>query len=242
MGLVNSIKSYWISLFFSILSIKSRKDYLTMNIIILQGNLGSEPEMSYTNSGIARTTFSLAVNQRWTGYDGVQQEKTVWFRITCWRKQAETTSQYLRKGSKVLIQGEAEEAYGYLNRDGENAASNQVTAQKVTFLDPPTHNQAGQPYQPQANNNPMPAPATNGAIQQPAQPAVVNNGAAMPQASPQPVPKQRRRAPQQVAPQVPELAEGQPVNHINQQMPQFPEQQLGDQNAPDENLDELIPF
>jgi single-strand DNA-binding protein len=102
--------------------------------ITLIGNLGSDPEMRYTPSGVPVATFSLAVNRRWTGQDGQKQEKTTWFRITSWRKQAEIVSQYLTKGSKVLIVGEIEEARPWTDKDGNTRVSLEVTAQNVQFL------------------------------------------------------------------------------------------------------------
>lgn len=102
--------------------------------IILIGNLGSDPEMRYTPSGVPVTSFSLAVNRRWTGQDGQPQEKTTWFRITAWRKLAETTSQYLTKGSKALVVGELEEARTYTDRNGNPQVSIEITAHNVRFL------------------------------------------------------------------------------------------------------------
>lgn len=102
--------------------------------ITLVGNLGNDPEMRYTPSGVPVASFSLAVSRSWVGQDGQRQEKTVWFRVTAWRKLAETVSQYLTKGRQVLVIGEMEEARGYLDREGTARASLEVTAQTVRFL------------------------------------------------------------------------------------------------------------
>ena len=101
--------------------------------ITMIGNLGNAPEMRYTPSGVAVASFSLAVNKEWTT-DAGKQSKTVWFRVTTWRKQAEIVSQYLNKGSKVMVVGEIEEARAFTDRDGNNRASLEVTAQTVKFL------------------------------------------------------------------------------------------------------------
>lgn len=106
-----------------------------MNQAILTGNLGSEPEMRYTPSGVPVTSFSLAVNRSWTDGNGERQTKTIWVRISCWRKLAEVVSQYLVKGSKVLVNGELEPARAYKDKDGNAAASLEVTATTVEFLD-----------------------------------------------------------------------------------------------------------
>lgn len=102
--------------------------------IILIGNLGNDPEMRYTPTGVPVTSFSLAVNKTWTNQEGQRQEKTTWYRVNTWRKQAETVSQYLTKGSKVLVVGELEDARAYTDRDGNLRASLEVTAQTVRFL------------------------------------------------------------------------------------------------------------
>ncbi|MEM7537805.1 MAG: single-stranded DNA-binding protein [Chloroflexota bacterium] len=102
--------------------------------ITLIGNLGADPEMRYTGTGTPVTSFRMAVSRQWTGQDGQRQEKTTWFRVTCWRRQAEIVSQYLTKGSKVLVVGEMEEPNAYMDRDGNPRASLDVTAQTVRFL------------------------------------------------------------------------------------------------------------
>lgn len=102
--------------------------------ITLVGNLGSDPEMRYTPSGVPVATFSLAVHKSWTGNDGQRQEKTTWFRVTTWRRQAEIVSQYLTKGSRVLVVGEVEDPYVFVGQDGSPRASLQVTAQLVRMM------------------------------------------------------------------------------------------------------------
>ncbi len=102
--------------------------------ITLVGNLGRDPEMRYTPSGVPVTSFSVAVNKRYQGQDGQWQDKTIWFRVTAWRKLAETASQYLTKGSKVLVVGELEEPRIWTDRDGQAQASLDVTAQTIRFL------------------------------------------------------------------------------------------------------------
>ena len=73
--------------------------------IIIVGNLGKDPEMRYTPSGQAVTSFSVASSREYTGSNGQKVKETIWFRVSAWGKQAETTNQFLRKGSKVLVEG-----------------------------------------------------------------------------------------------------------------------------------------
>jgi single-strand DNA-binding protein len=100
----------------------------------LVGNLGNDPEMRYTPSGVPVTSFSLAVNRTWTNQEGQKQEKTIWFKVTAWRKLAETVSQYATKGQQVLVVGELEEPRTFTDRDGNMRVSLDVTAQTVRFL------------------------------------------------------------------------------------------------------------
>jgi len=102
--------------------------------ITLVGNLGNDPEMRYTPSGIPVASFNMAVNKTWTTQDGQRQDKTTWFRVTAWRRTAETVSQYLSKGRRVLVVGEIEEARPYTDREGNPRASLEVTAQIIKFI------------------------------------------------------------------------------------------------------------
>ena len=70
--------------------------------LTLVGNLGSDPEMRLTASGTSVASFTLAVNKTWVTQDGEKKEKTTWFRITAWRKLAETAAQHLAKGRQIL--------------------------------------------------------------------------------------------------------------------------------------------
>lgn len=107
--------------------------------IIIVGNLGRDPEMRFTPSGQAVTSFSVATNRSYNGKDGEVKE-VVWFRVQVWGKQAESCNQYLRKGSKVLVEGRLnpdKETGGpriWNAQDGEPRSQFEVTAATVRFL------------------------------------------------------------------------------------------------------------
>jgi single-strand DNA-binding protein len=101
--------------------------------LIIVGNLGSDPELRYTSSGTPVATFSVAVNRKWTNTDGTPGEETKWFRVTTWRKLAETCNQYLAKGRQVMVIGRVA-ASGFIGQDGSAKASLEVTADSVRFL------------------------------------------------------------------------------------------------------------
>lgn len=103
--------------------------------ITLIGNLGGNVELRNTPSGVPVAAFSLATSRTWTDGNGQRQEKTLWLRVTAWRKLGETASKYLAKGSKVLIVGELEEPRTWTDKEGNTRASLEVTASEIRFLD-----------------------------------------------------------------------------------------------------------
>ena len=76
-----------------------------VNKVILVGNLGKDPELSYTQSGTARCRFSLATGESYTNNAGERQQRTEWHNIVVWNKQAENCATYLKKGSSVVVEG-----------------------------------------------------------------------------------------------------------------------------------------
>lgn len=107
-----------------------------LNKIMLIGNLGRDPEMSYTPDGTAITKFSLAVSRRSKDRDtGERREETTWFNIVAWRQLAEIMNQYLHKGSKVYIEGRMT-SRKYTNKDGVEVTAWEVVASEMEMLEP----------------------------------------------------------------------------------------------------------
>jgi single-strand DNA-binding protein len=108
--------------------------------IVIVGNLGRDPEMSYINNDQAVTNFNVATNRQYTASNGERVKETTWFRVTAWGRQAETCHQYLRTGSQVLIEGRLtpdRETGGpriWQRQDGTPGASFEITAERVVFL------------------------------------------------------------------------------------------------------------
>ena len=107
---------------------------MTMNKMIIIGNLGSDPEMRYTPGGQAVTNFNVATNYRYTASDGERRDETEWFRISAWGRLGETCNQYLTKGKKVYIEGRLR-SRSYETRDGETRFTMEISASEVRFLD-----------------------------------------------------------------------------------------------------------
>jgi single-strand DNA-binding protein len=105
-----------------------------LNKVMLIGNLGKDPEMKYTPSGMPVTTFSVAVSRNWRTPEGENREETEWFRVVAWQKLAETCNEYLRKGSKVFIEGRLQ-TRKWTDQQGQERTMTEVVANEMVMLD-----------------------------------------------------------------------------------------------------------
>jgi len=106
-----------------------------MNKIMLIGNLGKDPEMNYTPSGIALTKFTMAVNRITKSNTGEREKETEWFNIIVWRQLAETCNTYLHKGDKVYIEGRLQQRK-YTDKNGIERWITEVIATDMEMLSP----------------------------------------------------------------------------------------------------------
>lgn len=102
---------------------------LTTSLI---GNVGADPEMRYTQAGQATLRFNVAVNQR-VRVEGEWTDRTEWVRVTVFGNRAETLQNYLKKGSRVYVDGRLE-ARPYTSQQGEIRAGLEVIANQVEFM------------------------------------------------------------------------------------------------------------
>jgi single-strand DNA-binding protein len=108
--------------------------------ITLVGYLGRDPEMRFTPSGSAVTSFSVATSNTYTNNSGQKVDETTWWRISVWGAQAESCNQYLKKGSAVLVIGrlrpdpQTGNPRTFERKDGTTGASFEVNASNVRFL------------------------------------------------------------------------------------------------------------
>ena len=105
----------------------------SVNKVILVGNLGKDPELRYTQSGVPFCSFSVATTDAWTDQSGQRQEKTEWHRITVWKKQAENCAKYLRKGSSAYVEGRLQ-TRSWDDPSGQKRYSTDIVADNVKFL------------------------------------------------------------------------------------------------------------
>jgi single-strand DNA-binding protein len=108
----------------------------SVNLCVLIGNLGKDPELAYTASGTAKCRFSLATTEKFDKA-GVAQEKTEWHNIVVWGKQAENVAKFLAKGRQVYIEGKIQTRSWDDEKTGQRRYITEINAYKVKFLGGP---------------------------------------------------------------------------------------------------------
>lgn len=110
-----------------------------LNKVTLVGNLGADPETRFTPSGTQVTTASLATDETWIDRKGERRRRTEWHRLVLWRRLAEVASQYLRRGSKVYVEGRLQ------TRSWDDASGNRHYVTEVVASDLQLLDDAGGP-------------------------------------------------------------------------------------------------
>lgn len=106
-----------------------------VNKVILIGNLGADPEVRYTPDGVPVVNFNLATSESWTDRNsGEKQERTEWHRLVLWRKLAEIAGQYLKKGSKIFVEGKLQ-TRSWEDQSGQKRYTTEVVVNDMQFLD-----------------------------------------------------------------------------------------------------------
>ena len=106
-----------------------------INKVILIGNLGSDPEVRYTANGNAMANLSLATNESWTDKNtGQKQERTEWHRVVFFNKLAEIVSQYVKKGTKLYIEGSLR-TRKWQDQAGNDKYTTEIVANEIQMLD-----------------------------------------------------------------------------------------------------------
>jgi len=106
----------------------------SINKVILIGNLGQDPEVRYTASGVAVATFSVATNESYKDQEGNLQERTQWHNIVAWDKLAQICGEYLKKGSKVYLEGRIQYRT-YDDKSGVKRYVTEIVANQMMMLD-----------------------------------------------------------------------------------------------------------
>ncbi|WP_299198414.1 single-stranded DNA-binding protein [uncultured Amphritea sp.] len=139
-----------------------------VNKVILIGNLGNDPETKYMPSGNAVTNLTIATSESWKDKQtGQQQERTEWHRVVFFNRLAEIAAEYLKKGSKIYIEGSLR-TRKWQDQSGQDRYTTEIVASELQMLDGQnnsqrTNNQSQYPEAQQApaqrSSNPPPAPS-----------------------------------------------------------------------------------
>ena len=106
----------------------------SVNKVILIGNLGKDPEIKYTPSGTAVAKFTLATNERYKDKAGEWQDRTEWHNIVAWQRLAEIVGEYVKKGSKVYIEGRLQTSSWDDKESGQKKYRTEVIANDLVLL------------------------------------------------------------------------------------------------------------
>jgi single-strand DNA-binding protein len=106
---------------------------MSLNKVMIIGNLGRDPELRYTQSGSAVANLNIATNESWVDKNQQMQERTEWHRVVVWGRQAENCEKYLAKGRQVYVEGRLQ-TREWQDKDGVTKYTTEIVAQNVQFL------------------------------------------------------------------------------------------------------------
>lgn len=104
-----------------------------VNLVILVGRLGKDPEIRYTQDGAAVCNFSIATSETWKDRNGEKQQKTEWHRIIAFRKLAEICNQFLQKGSQIYLEGSIH-TRTWEDKDGNKRSTTEIRMDTMKML------------------------------------------------------------------------------------------------------------
>ena len=107
---------------------------LSLNKVMIIGNVGSEPEMRFTPNGNPVTSFRVATNRVYTTAEGERRQETEWFTVVAWNRLAENCNQFLTKGRTIYAEGRLH-TRTWESQDGQKHSRPEIVANRVVFLD-----------------------------------------------------------------------------------------------------------
>ena len=110
---------------------------LSLNKVLLVGNLTKDPELRYTPSGVPVATLRLAINTFFKDKSGEKRSDTCYINVVTWNKQAELCSQYLSKGRRIFIEGKLQ-SRSWERDNGERRSIIEVRADRIQFMGSPS--------------------------------------------------------------------------------------------------------
>jgi single-strand DNA-binding protein len=106
---------------------------MSVNKVILVGNVGKDPEVRYLEKGVAVAKFPLATSETYKGKDGEKVTATEWHNVVLWRGLAETVEKYVKKGSQLYIEGKIR-TRSYDDKDGNKRYVTEIVADLMQML------------------------------------------------------------------------------------------------------------
>lgn len=106
----------------------------SVNKVILVGNLGKDPEIKYTSTGTPVAKFSIATNEGYKDKSGQWQDRTEWHNIVAWQRLAEIVGEYVKKGSKVYIEGRLQTSSWDDKETGQKKYKTEIIANDLVLL------------------------------------------------------------------------------------------------------------
>jgi single-strand DNA-binding protein len=119
----------------------------SVNKVILVGNVGQDPEVKYTASGVPVTKVSLATNERFKDKNDQWQDRTEWHSVVAWQRLAEIVGEYVRKGSKLYVEGKLQTSTWEDKQNGEKKYRTEIVARDIVFLGSRDNAAQGSPEQ-----------------------------------------------------------------------------------------------
>jgi single-strand DNA-binding protein len=139
---------------------------MNLNKAMIIGNLTKDPEVRSTTTGINVASFSVATNIIWTDQSGQRQEKAEYHNVVAWKKLADICAQYLKRGSKVYIEGRLQ-TREWVGQDGVKRYRTEIITENMIMLDRPSAGfspgqaQASAPQKPEPYSAPQPSQQDN---------------------------------------------------------------------------------
>jgi single-strand DNA-binding protein len=133
----------------------------SVNKVILVGNVGQDPEVKYTASGVPVAKVSVATNERFKDRNDQWQDRTEWHSVVAWQRLAEIVGEYVRKGSKLYVEGKLQTSTWEDKQSGEKKYGTQIVARDIVLLGSRETEQEEKAEMPSAESNTEPVAVTD---------------------------------------------------------------------------------
>ena len=130
----------------------------SVNKVILVGNVGQDPEVKYTASGVPVAKVSLATNERFKDRNDQWQDRTEWHNVVAWQRLAEIVGEYVRKGAKLYVEGKLQTSTWEDKQNGQKKYRTEIVAREIVLLGSRDNGHAESAEVPTEESSPAPMP------------------------------------------------------------------------------------